>query len=236
LSSKKFSRKEAESLLGTLVHCLLALPNGCSYLSAIPGFVTSFNHSSSAFICKSPNPSVLSDIEWWCTQLSTDFCGSYLTKPPPLSSVNFWVDVSSSWGIGVVFRCEWDSWVLLLGWDKDDHNIGWAKIVAIELGLLFAVYNDFSDVHFLIKSDNQGVIHAIKGGKSRSLQQNLILQWITLLLSHHKWWISSLYVSLDNVANLPSRGLPPPYYLCTGTTFILPDSLLPFLAHAPDIT
>jgi hypothetical protein len=155
---------------------LLALPNGHSYLPAISRFVTLFIHFSSAFIHKFPNPSVLSDIEWWQTQLSTNFCGSYLTKPAPLLSVNFWVDTSSSWGIGVVFGCEWDSWVLLPGWDKDSHNIGWAKIVTIELGLLFAVHNDFSDVHFLIKSDNQGVIHVIKGGKSRSLQQNLVFQ------------------------------------------------------------
>jgi hypothetical protein len=38
-----------------------------------------------------------------------------------------------------------------------------AEIVTIELGLLFAVHKSFSDVHFLIKLDNQGVIHAIEG-------------------------------------------------------------------------
>ena len=56
---------------------------------------------------------------------------------PPASPVEFWVDASSSWGIGVVFNSEWDFWRLLPGWDKDRH-IGWAEMVAVELGLMFA--------------------------------------------------------------------------------------------------
>jgi hypothetical protein len=123
--------------------------------------------------------------------------------------VEFWVDASSSWGVGIVFNGEWDAWRFSPGWNKDGRNIGWAEIVAIELGLLFAIHKGYSDSHFLIKSDNQGVIHAIEGGKSRSPSQNLVLQRITALLSQHKLWISSLYVpSLDNLADSPSRGLP----------------------------
>jgi hypothetical protein len=100
-------------------------------------------------------------------------------KPPSPSPIKFWVDASLFWGIGVVFEHEWDSWKLQPGWDKDGHNIGWAEIVAIELGLLFAIHQGFSNLHFLIKSDNQGVIHAIEGGKLRSPEQNLVLQRIT---------------------------------------------------------
>ena len=97
------------------------------------------------------------------------------------------------------------------GWEKDGRNIGWAKMVVIELGLLFAVHQGYSDVHFVVKSDNQGVIHAIESGKSRSPEQNSVLQWITSLLAHHKIWVSSSYVTfLDNLADLPSRGLPVP--------------------------
>src|SRR5271156_2863271 len=82
---KKFSKKETESILGTLVHCSLVLPDGRSRLPAISRFATSFNFVPSPFIRLSPNPSVLSDIAWWRTQLSTDFCGSSLSKPPPAS-------------------------------------------------------------------------------------------------------------------------------------------------------
>jgi hypothetical protein len=176
----------------------------------------------------------LTDIEWWRAQLSAGFCGSSLSKPPPTSIIEFWVDASTSWGIGIVLDNEWDAWKLSPGWNTDGRNIGWAEIIAIELGLLFAIHRGYSDLHFLIKSDNQGVIHAIQGGKSRSPSQNLVLQRITYLLSHHKLWISSLYVpSVDNLADLPSRGLPALNRLRASSTISLPVVLQPFLSHVP---
>lgn len=229
---QKFSRKDAESVLGTLVHCSLAIPDGRSYLPSISRFASSFNHLSSAYAHRLPNASVLSDIDWWRAQLSTPFCGSYLSKPPTASSTEFWVDASSSWGIGVVFDNQWDFWMLRPGWKKDGRNIGWAEMVAIELGLLLAVHQGHSDVHFVVKSDNQGVIHAIEGGKSRSPEQNSVLQRITSVLARHKIWVSSSYVpSADNLADLPSRGLPVPNYPRATSTFSLPPSLLPFLVR-----
>jgi hypothetical protein len=229
---QKFLKKDVESILGTLVHCSLALPDGRSHLPSLSRFAVSFNYSSSPFVRRTPNPSVLTDIHWWRTQLAADFCGSTLSKPPPISPVQFWVDASSSWGIGIVFGGEWDAWKFSTGWDTGGRNIGWAEIVAIELGLRFAIHKGFSDTHFLIKSDNQGVIHAIRGGKSRSPTQNAILQHITSLLSQHKLWISSLYVpSLDNLADPPSRGLPAVGLSRAVSSLTLPSYLLPFLSN-----
>ena len=146
------------------------------------------------------------------------------------TSIEFWVDTSSSWGIGIILNNEWDHWRLRPNWDRDGRNIGWAEIVAIELGLLFAIHRGYTDIHFLIKSNNQGVIHAIQGGKSRSPEQNLVLQRITSLLARYKLWISSLYVpSLDNLADPPSRGLPALNRAQASTTFNLSSSLQPFL-------
>lgn len=232
---QKFSRKDAESVLGTLVHCSLAIPDGRSRLPSISRFAASFNHLSSPYARRLPNKSVLSDIKWWQDQLSVSFSGSTLTKPPNASPIEFWVDASSSWGIGVVFDKYWDHWKLHSGWDKGGRNIGWAEMVAIELGLLFAIHHGYSDVHFVLKSDNQGVIHAIEGGRSRSPEQNVVLQRITSLLSRYKIWISSYYVpSLNNLADLPSRGLPAPYRTRPPSTFTLPTCLLPYLAY-PDV-
>jgi hypothetical protein len=231
---QKFSRKDVESVVGTLVHCSLAVPHGRSHLPSLSRFAASFNFSSSPFVRKSPSPSVLADISWWRSQLAADFCGSTLAEPPPVSPLEFWVDASSSWGIGIIFAGEWDAWRFSTGWDTDGRNIGWAEIVAIEIGLLFAIHRGFSDIHFLIKSDNQGVIHAIKGGKSRSPTQNLVLQHITSLLSQHNLWISSLYVpSLDNLADPPSRGLPAANLPRAVSSITLPPYLLPFLSRTP---
>lgn len=223
-----------ESVVGTLVHCSLAVPDGRSHLPSLSCFVASFNFFSSPFVRRTPTPGVFSDISWWRAQLSADFCGSFLTRPPPASPIEFWVDASSSWGIGIVLDGQWDSWKLSPGWNRDGCNIGWAEFVAIELGLLFAIHKGFSNVHFIIKSDNQGVIHAIQGGKSRSPAQNTVLQRITSILSQHRLWISSFYVpSVDNLADPPSRGLPPCGCSRASSTFSLPVSLRPLLSQAP---
>ena len=230
---RKFTKKDVESVLGTLVHCSLAVPDGRSRLPSLSRFAASFNFFSSPYVRKTPNPSVLSDLDWWRARLAADFCGSTLSKPPPISPVEFWVDASSTWGIGVVLDNEWDAWKFSEGWNRDGRNIGWAEIVAIELGLLFAIHIGHSSSHFLIKSDNQGVIHAIKGGKSRSPSQNLVLQRITSHLSEHGLWISSLYVpSLDNLADPPSRGLPAFGRSRASRPLMLPDYLHPFLSHS----
>ena len=157
-------------------------------------------------------------------------------NPPSASSIEFWVDASSSWGVGVVFDKYWDHWQLHCGWDKGGRNIGWAEMVAIELGLLFAIHLGHSDVHFIFKSDNQGVIHAIEGGRSRSQEHNMVLQQITSLLSSYKIWISSHYVpSLDNLADPPSQGSPPiPRYSRLPSTFIIPSILQAYLVY-PDV-
>ena len=232
LPGRKFSRKDAESILGTLVHCSLAIPDGRSHLPSLSRFTSSFNHLTSPYARRSPNASVFTDIAWWRTQLSSSFAGSVLSRPPDASPIEFWVDASSSWGIGIVVDGSWDFWKLIPGWDKDGRNIGWAEMIAIELGLRFAVHLGFSDTHFVVKSDNQGVIHAIEGGKSRNPEQNRVLQRITSILSNYKLWISSLYVpSLENLADRPSRGLPAINYPRSTSTFVLPSVLTPYLLH-----
>jgi hypothetical protein len=236
ISGNKFTQREAQSLLGTLVHCSLAIPDGRSHLPALSRFAASFNTSSSPFVQKTPNSSVLSDIAWWHAQLSAEFTGSYLRRPPPPSPINFWVDASTDWGIGVVFNGEWDSWKFNTRWQSNGRNIGWAEFIAIEIGLIIAISNGHTDTHFVIRSDNQGVIYAIKGGKSRSPEQNIVLQRIMLLLSTYNIWISSLYVtSCTNLADLPSRGFSIVGLPCKHFNITLPSALKPFIVSAPSL-
>ena len=205
----KFTRKDAESILGTLVHCSLAVPNGCSHLPSISRFTASFTGARSSFIRKTPPNAVLSDVAWWRDELKKDFCGSVLSQPPPPSHIEFWVDASTDWGIGIVFDNHWDAIQLRNGWKSGGRNIGWAEFIAIELGLLRAISQGHRNTHFTIRSDNQGVIHAIQGGRSRSPEQNLVLQRILLLLNTNSLWISPSYVqSASNLADRPLRGLP----------------------------
>ena len=47
---QKFSKKDTESILGTLVHCSLAVPDGRSHLPSLSRFAASFNFLSSPFL------------------------------------------------------------------------------------------------------------------------------------------------------------------------------------------
>ncbi|KAF7349137.1 Reverse transcriptase domain-containing protein [Mycena venus] len=191
-----FTCKEAESVLGTLVHCSLAIPEGRSRLPSISKFASSFPHNASRFSRRTPNTTVLADIAWWRDQLSRSFCGSKLVRPPTVSPKEFWVDASTSWGIGIVFDGIWQRWKLLPGWHADERGIGWAEMVAIEFGLRFAIHKGYCNVHFQIRSDNEGVIGALAAGKSRNSEQNRVLRRIVALMRSHSIWVSTFYIRL----------------------------------------
>ncbi len=63
-SSKNFTLRDAQSLLGTLVHCTQTLPDGRSRLPALTRFVSSFS-GKSTLSARYPGSSVLNDILWW---------------------------------------------------------------------------------------------------------------------------------------------------------------------------
>ena len=62
---QKFSKKEVESTLGTLVHCSLAVPDGRSHLPSFSRFAASFKFLSSPFIRRPLSSGVLTDVSWW---------------------------------------------------------------------------------------------------------------------------------------------------------------------------
>lgn len=229
-----FSRKEAESILGTLVHCSLALPDGRSHLPALSRFTSSFEGKSRFSRC-TPNKTVFNDIRWWKQQLESQFAGSLITEPPTVSDINLWVDASTSWGIGVIFHNEWDSWKLKEGWNSHPQcKIGWAEIVAIECVLRLAIHRGYTNIHFSINSDNTGIINAIKGGKSRNPEHNIVLQRITTLIRTHSIWISSKFVPSNlNLADRLSCGLPVDNIDRSPDTFQLPEPLTSVLIPQP---
>jgi hypothetical protein len=111
-SVTKVGRKDIDKLLGTLVHCSLAVPDGRSRLVALTRLASAFGSAKSKFSRWAPSAGVLDDISFWQGELLLEFCGSSLQPPPDLSATEFWVDASTSFGIGVVFNDSWDAWKL----------------------------------------------------------------------------------------------------------------------------
>jgi hypothetical protein len=81
-------------------------------------------------------------------------------------------------------------------------------MVAIEMAIRTLVTAKFSNVHIIVRSDNQGVVGALKAGRSRGTQQNAILREIVRPIQEHNLWISTIWIpTSENPADSPSRGV-----------------------------
>ncbi|EJD42880.1 hypothetical protein AURDEDRAFT_67136, partial [Auricularia subglabra TFB-10046 SS5] len=223
----RFSQKEAQSLLGKLVHCSMVIPDARSRLPALSRFAGSFD---SAFARHVPNTSVFNDLDWWRDKLSGSFCGMRIKSVPAPSAISLYVDASTSFGIGIVLDGAWDYWRLKEGWRDERRDIGWAEMVAAEFGLRAAVERGASSLHLVIKSDNAGVVGALDAGKSKNPAANKVLQRIVSTMMEHEIWLSTSWVpSEENIADPPSRGLPAPGLPCYRFGFRIPFALKDYI-------
>jgi hypothetical protein len=135
--------------------------------------------------CKSPDTrwnwgsSQIQDLDWWESILSSPNVGMKLcTHPIPDEYLRLFCDASTSWGIGIVIDNRFDRFKLLPGWNSPtsgNKSIGWAEFAAVEL-LVFSLRaylgpERFKDRHFLVYSDNQGVVGAWLKRSSRKADQ-----------------------------------------------------------------
>lgn len=208
----KFSRHDAASLHGKLVHCSSIYPLIRPFLPSISRFSTSFI-SDRAHL--RPPKSVLTDLQWIRTLLD------HLPNSLPLSSMepfdlDWWGDASTSFGVGVTVGSFWGVWRWADNFKvgpKCKFDIGWAEAVAVELGLLMADHHGLvsgrpaHQACFLVRSDNVGVVEVIKGGRSRNGNTNDVLKRLYIQLARHSIHLSPVYVaSRDNVTDALSRG------------------------------
>ena len=120
------------------------------------------------------------------------------------------MDASTSWGIGLVLDGKWLAWHLKDGWQAEGREIGWAEMVAVELAIMTLITGKFRNCHIIVRSDNQGVVGALRAGRSRGTQQNMILREIVKLIQNYDLWISTMWIpSSENPADGPSRGILP---------------------------
>lgn len=214
--------KEALSILGKLVHCSCVVREGRSRIPALSRWTATFRSDRPHLAFVIPT-SVLDDIRWWRNQLGAPFCGMPVQDVPEPIDLDVFVDASTGWGIGLTIDSSWDHWKLRAGWKTDGRDIGWAEMVAVELGLLALVEEGHHDVHIRLRSDNQGVVGALKAGRSRGIESNRALQRVVAIMIERSIWLTVDWVaSADNPSDAPSRGLPPPGYVRRAHTFVIP--------------
>jgi len=230
---KKMSREDAESIIGTLNHVTLVVPEGRSHMTNLYKFRASFKESDPTFVKHTLPPRLNDDIAWWSEKLCQKFVGMKIIRPPPPIDIRLYVDASTSWGIGLTLGDRWLAWEFKEGWKSDGREIGWAEMVAVDLVLRTLLSSRYSNCHIVIHSDNQGVVGALAAGASRGQQQNLILREIVRTMQNEGIWVTMKWVSThDNPADAPSRGNLPPRNLLHSHPPALPWYLKPFLHNS----
>lgn len=222
--------KATQSIHGTLVHCALISIEGRSRLPSISHFTSSFHYLRNKHVVRPIPDPVAADLRWWIAHFNqSPISLSFANRPPP-QDIDFWVDASTRVGIGVVINGHWDGWALQAGWKTNGRDIGWAEMAAVELGVCALIPRVPPGSHVTLKSDNQGVIGALRTHRSRNRQQNLVLQRIVSTLLQHNISISSVYVqSKENIADPPSRGMAPPNRIRSFLVPTPPIELCPFI-------
>ncbi|CDO73728.1 hypothetical protein BN946_scf185015.g56 [Trametes cinnabarina] len=222
-----------QKLNGTLSHCAFIYPHGRTFLSGLYAFAASFR---SKFAPRYPPKSVIVDLGWWRDVLAKPSAKRALRPRRSLTDLDVWVDASSAWGIGLITGATWDAWkwaVPYETWHSDGRDIGWAEMVAIELALRTLEEAGIRDADVLIRSDNEGVIHALQRGRSRNFQVNLSIRRTEALCMALNIVIRPIYVNAKiNRADPVSRGIPDPSLQRAKARFSLPQEVSKYLAHA----
>ncbi|CDO69769.1 hypothetical protein BN946_scf184766.g14 [Trametes cinnabarina] len=221
-----------QKLNGTLSHCAFVYPHGRTFLSGLYAFAASFR---SEFAPRYPPKSIVSDLGWWRDVLSKPSVKRTLRPRKTLTDLDVWVDASSSWGIGLVMGDTWDAWkwaVPYEEWHSNGRDIGWAEMVAIELALRALEETGVHDADVLIRSDNEGVVHALRRGRSRNFQVNLSIRRTEALCMALNIVVQPVYVNTKiNRADPVSRGIPDPSLRRSKARFTLPQEVSIYLDH-----
>lgn len=232
LSEHKRTLKSAQILLGSLNHCCLIYRSARTRLHHLRSFVARFPPDASPFLSISIPILLKSDISWWNAELSKPFFGCSVASPPSILPLDIFVDASTSWGIGILINNKWAAFKISSEAFSSALSIGWAEMVAVELAvsLLCSVHPRKS--HFLIHSDNQGVIGAINSSFSCGASQNASLSRLSSTLLNHDSFLSTAYIrSKDNPADPVSRGIIPPIASRLNTKIRLDPDLVPLLSR-----
>lgn len=101
----------------------------------------------------------------------------------------------------------WLAFLLISGWKCDKRDIGWAEMVTVELTLCAVINAGFRNCYFMLRSDNWGVIGALKADMSHNTQQNAILCQILQLFHIYNIWLTIVWIpTKENSADAHSRG------------------------------
>lgn len=224
-TSSKCQLKDVEKLHGTLCYASFVYTDGRSHLPALSNFAATFQGNT--FTRRFPSHTLLTDLRWWSLRLSESSFSRTVKAPGPVSSLDIFVDASTSWGIGIVIDDRWLAFKLKPNWKVPGRDIGWLETIAVELISHILDHWDFHDARIVIHSDNQGTIGAMVKGRSPNYHINMSIRRSYSILMPRFILPSLIYIeSAKNPANSISRGILGPHESRLPICLKLPKVLL----------
>lgn len=205
-------QRDAERLQGKLIYIATIFPLIRPFIRSARLFVGSFK-SARAFL-RAPH-ALQADMKWIAQLISELPRELPLARADPID-LGWWGDASSSFGVGVVVGRYWGIWryapSVTVG-PKQMFDIGWAEAIAVEIGFIMAGHHGLlaqipqNQPRVLVRSDNNGVVHPINRGRTRSQHTNEVLKRLYLAMAKHRVVLEATYVtSRSNIADALSRG------------------------------
>ena len=200
------SYKEAEVLVGRLIHVSYILPQLRCYLCSLYWMLKSWKR----FNVKRKKPEdVVEDLNIWLHALVT-FSPTRLIPNPAPTKIGWVGDASTSFGIGILIGQRWAQFQLRHPDERgEETRIAWIETVAIRLGLLMLRKLGIKQGKtFIIWTDNPTTESVIKKRKSKDKQVNEEWKRIQAELILLQVDVEGRRVkSKDNLADELSRGV-----------------------------
>lgn len=232
-SDNRAALKDVQKIFGSLSHLTFVYIDMRSFLPPLTVFAASF--TSNPHASRYPPPSVLSALRSWSHMLSLPPVQRSLVPKGPPVDIGLWVDASTSWGIGIIVGRRWSAWKLSSDWKIPGRDIGWLETLAVEVACIALVHLGHSNSHFLLRSDNQGVIGSHDKGRSRNLDCNLSIRRTGIVCTAANISLSLTYVASEsNLADPISRGiLGSQSTMISHDDIILPEEIRRCFTHYP---
>ena len=171
------------------------------------------------------------DLQWWLALLLQNHTLHSLAPDGPIRDYNIWVDVSTEWGIVLLWGAHLAAWQLHDGWRGPSRDIGWLEGVAVKLAILATRVMGICNANVLIWSDNEGVIGAFSKGRCSNFMTNMTICHSDEVCSEVGISTTLLYVNtVDNLADPISCGILPPSSQIFPLPIPIPLPLIPFFS------
>lgn len=204
-----FNLKQAEKLIGRLVHTTYIVPNMRCYMPSLHRWEAEWKVASARR--KVPGD-VREDLLEWQSTLKSFTPRRIIPDSVPIDVG--WVRDASMSGIGILIGKNWAEFRLVKGWNVittecGKRYIAWAETVAIRLGLLvLSKLRRVGGKSFIVLTDNTTSQSAVDKHKSGDRAVNEEWKMVQKLLSELQCDIVAERVATeDNMADLLSRGL-----------------------------